>query len=117
MTVTEPSPPMQSSGRPTIPWAWYSDPSILALERERIFRCSGQYAGHLGELQGPGSYFPSATGPVPIVITLDADGRLRGFVNVCRRRGAIVASEARKRGTLQCPYHAWTYGLDGQLRA
>ena len=84
---------------------------------ERIFRCSWQYAGHLGELQGPGSYFASATGPVPIVITLDGDGALRGFVNVCRHRGAIVATDARKRGTLQCPYHAWTYGLDGCLRA
>ena len=59
---------------PTIPWSWYSDPAILAIELERIFRCSWQYAGHLGELQGPGSYFASATGPVPIVITLDADG-------------------------------------------
>jgi phenylpropionate dioxygenase-like ring-hydroxylating dioxygenase large terminal subunit len=104
-------------GRPTVPWSWYSDPAILALELERIFRRSWQYAGHLGELQGPGSYFASETGPVPIVITLGADGELRGFVNVCRHRGAIVARDARKRGTIQCPYHAWTYGLDGRLRA
>jgi choline monooxygenase len=100
-----------------VPWSWYSDPAILALEMERIFRRSWQYAGHLGELQGPGSYFASETGPVPIVITLDTDGELRGFVNVCRHRGAIVATDARKRGTIQCPYHAWTYGLDGRLRA
>src|SRR5262249_18707067 len=103
--------------RPTVPWSWYSDPAILALELERIFRCSWQYAGHLGELQGPGSYFASGTGPIPIVITLDEDQALRGFVNVCRPRGAIVATDARKRGTIQCPYHAWTYGLDGCLRA
>jgi len=107
----------QVGGRPTIPWSWYSDPSILALEIERIFRCSWQYAGHLGELQGPSSYFASETGPVPIVITLDADGKLRALVNVCRHRGALVAVGAGKRGTLQCPYHAWTYGLDGRLRA
>jgi choline monooxygenase len=87
------------------------------LEIERIFQRSWQYAGHLGELQGPGSYFASDTGPVPIMITLDGDGMLRGFVNVCRHRGAIVAVDARKRGTIQCPYHAWTYGLDGRLRA
>jgi phenylpropionate dioxygenase-like ring-hydroxylating dioxygenase large terminal subunit len=104
-------------GRPTVPWSWYSDPAILALEMEQIFRRSWQYVGHLGELQGPGSYFASETGPVPIVITLDADGELRGFVNVCRHRGALVATDARKRGTIQCPYHAWTYGLDGCLRA
>jgi choline monooxygenase len=113
MTLSE----TQVGGRPTVPWSWYSDPAILDLELERIFRRSWQYAGHLGELQGPGSYFPSATGPVPVVITLDGDGTLRGFVNVCRHRGAIVATDAAKRGTLQCPYHAWTYGLDGRLRA
>jgi phenylpropionate dioxygenase-like ring-hydroxylating dioxygenase large terminal subunit len=106
-----------TAGRPTVPWSWYSDPAILALELERIFHRSWQYAGHLGELQGPGSYFASETGPVPIVITLDTDGELRGFVNVCRHRGAIVATDARRRGTIQCPYHAWTYGLDGRLRA
>ncbi|HET8979484.1 MAG TPA: aromatic ring-hydroxylating dioxygenase subunit alpha [Solirubrobacteraceae bacterium] len=115
MTVTERS--AQTAGRPTTPWSWYADPAILELEMERIFRCSWQYAGHLGELPGPGSYFASATGPVPIVITLDGDGILRGFVNVCRHRGALIATDARRRGTLQCPYHAWTYGLDGALRA
>jgi choline monooxygenase len=107
----------QAAGRPTIPWSWYSDPAIMAAEMERIFRCSWQYAGHLGELQGPGSYFASDTGPVPIVITIDGDRALRAFVNVCRHRGAIVATGAAKRGTIQCPYHAWTYGLDGCLRA
>jgi choline monooxygenase len=115
MTITQ--PPTLVAGRPTVPWAWYSDPTILSVEMERIFRVSWQYAGHLGELQGPGSYFASSTGPLPIVITIDGEGTLRGFVNVCRHRGAIVATEARKRGTIQCPYHAWTYGLDGCLRA
>lgn len=114
MTITE--PPTQTPGRATLPWSWYSDPTILALEMERIFRCSWQYVGHLGELQGPGSYFPSDTGPIPIVITLDRDGVLRGFVNICRHRGAIVATGPARRGTLQCPYHAWTYDLDGGLR-
>jgi phenylpropionate dioxygenase-like ring-hydroxylating dioxygenase large terminal subunit len=107
----------QDAGRRTIPWAWYSDPTILALERERIFRHNWQYAGHLGELDGPGSYVASPTGPVPIVITLDRDGTLRGFINVCRHRGAVLACGSERRGTLQCPYHAWTYNLDGTLRA
>ncbi|HEX5195459.1 MAG TPA: aromatic ring-hydroxylating dioxygenase subunit alpha [Solirubrobacteraceae bacterium] len=109
--------PTQYAGRATIPWAWYSDPAILALEHERIFRSSWQYAGHLGQLDGPGSYFASDTGPVPIVVTLDRAGTLRGFINVCRHRGAVLACGAERRGTLQCPYHAWTYDLDGRLRA
>jgi choline monooxygenase len=111
------TPNTQTAGRRTPPWSWYTDPEILRREHERIFRRAWQYAGRVGELQGPGSYFASETGPVPIVITLDGDGALRGFVNVCRHRGAIVAADARRRGTLQCPYHAWTYGLDGCLRA
>lgn len=106
-----------AAGRPTVPWSWYSDPSILARETDRIFRRAWQYAAHLGELPGPGSYVASATGPVPVVLTHDGDGVLRGFVNVCRHRGAILATGAERRGTLQCPYHAWTYGLDGCLRA
>jgi choline monooxygenase len=105
------------SGRITSPWSWYSDPEILALELEQIFRREWQYAGHLGDLQGPGSYAVSPTGPVPILLTLDADGTLRGFINVCRHRGAVMATGAARRGTVQCPYHAWTYGLDGCLRA
>ncbi len=115
MTISDPE--TRTAGRPTVPWSWYSDPAILTAEMERIFRCSWQYVGHLDELQGPGSYFASETGPLPIVVTLDGEGTLRAFVNICRHRGAIVATGAVKRGTLQCPYHAWTYGLDGCLRA
>ena len=69
------------------------------------------------QLDGPGSFFPARAGGLPVVVTLDADGALRAFVNVCRHRGAIVASAPARRGTLHCPYHAWTYGLDGALRA
>ncbi|HEY6396559.1 MAG TPA: aromatic ring-hydroxylating dioxygenase subunit alpha [Solirubrobacteraceae bacterium] len=101
----------------TLPWSWYSDAEVAALERESIFHRAWQYIGHLGELQGPGSYFATHPGGVPVVITRDRDGALHGFLNVCRHRGTVVARGAQKRGTLQCPYHAWTYDLDGALRA
>jgi carnitine monooxygenase subunit len=107
----------QAGGLDTLPWAWYADPAILERERELIFRRSWQYVGHLGELDGPGSYFAGHAGGVPIVVTLDRDDRLRALINVCRHRGTVVATGAARRGTLQCPYHAWTYGLDGCLRA
>ena len=51
-----------------------------------------------------------------MVVTLDRDSQLRGFLNVCRHRGTVVVDEPQRRGTMQCPYHAWTYGLDGSLR-
>ena len=55
-------------------------------------------------------------GPIPIVVTRDREGVLRGFVNVCRHRASTIARGCGSRETLQCPYHAWTYGLDGSLR-
>jgi len=100
----------------TLPYGWYTDPEILRLERERIFRPAWQYAGHTGQLAQPG-YFASQVGQTPVVVTRDRDGVLRGFVNVCRHRGFTVAEGEQRRETLQCPYHAWTYGLDGKLRA
>jgi choline monooxygenase len=54
---------------------------------------------------------------MPVVVTRDRDGELRAFLNVCRHRGSEIVSGAGSRETLQCPYHAWTYGLDGTLRA
>ena len=101
----------------TNPWSWYEDPEIARLERERIFRRSWQYAGRYDELTAPGSFAATHAGGLPVVLTRDRDDALRAFANVCRHRGAVVATGAGERGTLQCPYHAWTYGLDGCLRA
>ena len=99
------------------PWSWYEDPGIARRERDRIFKRSWQYAGRREELTAPGSYAATHVGGLPVVLTRDRDDVLRAFANVCRHRGAIVATGAGERGTLQCPYHAWTYGLDGCLRA
>jgi phenylpropionate dioxygenase-like ring-hydroxylating dioxygenase large terminal subunit len=78
----------------TLPYRWYADASVAEAERDAIFRRTWQYAGHLGELDGPGSLFPTHAGGVPVVVTLDRDGALRAFVNVCRHRGAATSSRA-----------------------
>lgn len=101
----------------TIPYDWYVDPAVARLEQERIFRRSWQYAAHTGELEEPGSFVSSRAGDVPVVIVRDRDNELRAFVNVCRHRGYLLCDGAGKRETLQCPYHAWTYDLDGSLRS
>jgi phenylpropionate dioxygenase-like ring-hydroxylating dioxygenase large terminal subunit len=98
------------------PWSWYEDPEIARRERDRIFRRSWQYAGRRDELTAPGSFAATHVGGLPVVLTRDRDDVLRAFANVCRHRGAVVAHGAGERGTLQCPYHAWTYGLEGCLR-
>ena len=101
----------------TLPAAWYSDPEIFRAERERIFLREWQYAGHADRVADPGGYLTCAAGEVPIVVVRGRDGVLRAFVNVCRHRGHLVAEGSGRRETLQCPYHAWTYDLDGSLRA
>jgi choline monooxygenase len=99
----------------TLPADWYTDPAVLSLEQERIFSRSWQYAGRAALVAEPGCFFATRAGHVPCVVVRGQDGILRAFVNVCRHRGHIVASEAGCRKTLQCPYHAWTYDLDGSL--
>jgi choline monooxygenase len=101
----------------TLPASWYSDPEILRLEEQRIFGRSWHYAGPIEQVAEPGSFFTCRAGATPIVVVRGRDGRLRALVNVCRHRGHEVASGCGRRETLQCPYHAWTYDLDGSLRA
>src|SRR6266700_1520394 len=98
-------------------WWAYSDPELTARERERIFARAWQYVGHLGELGDGAGYLAARVGDIPIVVTRDREGQLRAFLNVCRHRGSVLATGAAARETLQCPYHAWTYGLDGALKA
>jgi nitrite reductase/ring-hydroxylating ferredoxin subunit len=100
----------------TLPASWYSDETVLQLERKRIFAAAWQYAGPAELVAEPGSFFASVAGHIPVVGTRAQDGELRGFVNVCRHRGHVVAQGTGCRATLQCPYHAWTYELDGTLR-
>lgn len=101
----------------TLPWDWYVDPGVLRLEQERLFRRSWQYAARLDQVAEPGQFVATRVGDVPVVLVRDQERRLRGFVNVCRHRGALVCEGEGIRETLQCPYHAWTYGLDGSLHA
>jgi phenylpropionate dioxygenase-like ring-hydroxylating dioxygenase large terminal subunit len=101
----------------TLPYSWYTDPDVLRREQERIFRDAWQYAGHTGELPEPGTFTTARAGRTPIVLTRARDGEIRAFLNVCRHRGFPLAEGSGARETLQCPYHAWTYGLDGTLRA
>jgi choline monooxygenase len=101
----------------TLPWDWYTDPETLRREQERIFRSAWAYAGHRGQLAEPGSFFTTTVGMTPLVVTRTRDDELRAFLNVCRHRGHPVAQGEGRRATLQCAYHAWTYGLDGSLQA
>jgi phenylpropionate dioxygenase-like ring-hydroxylating dioxygenase large terminal subunit len=99
----------------SLPASWYTDPAIVDLERERIFRHHWQYLGRVAQVAKVGDYFTELVGDLPVVVVRSEEG-LRGFVNVCRHRRHEVMSGAGNRKILQCPYHAWTYELNGHLR-
>ena len=101
----------------TLPWSWYSDPDVLRREQERVFRRGWHYAGPAEQVAQPGAYLTCEAGDVPVVVVRGRDERLRSFLNVCRHRGSILVQGSGRRETLQCGYHAWTYDLDGRLRA
>ena len=101
----------------TLPYAWYADPAVLRVEQERIFARSWQYAARADQVAEPGGMTPAWAGTLPIVLVRGRDGELRGFVNVCRHRGHVLCEADARRETIQCPYHAWTYDLDGTLRS
>jgi choline monooxygenase len=101
----------------TLAWDAYVSPDTLRLEQERIFRRAWHYAGPAAWVEEPGDRFPCRAGDAPVAVVRGRDGALRAFLNVCRHRGAEIVTERGRRETLQCPYHAWTYELDGRLRA
>ena len=102
----------------TIPAEWYIDDRVLDLERRTVFSRSWQVAARLDQVQEAGSFVTcELPAGEPIVIVRGTDLVLRAFFNVCRHHAAAVATEAC--GTarvLRCPYHGWTYGLDGALK-
>jgi choline monooxygenase len=101
-----------------LPAEWYRDERIFELERERIFGRTWQYAGRADLAAAPGDFFKCTVAGVPIVILRDEEGTLRGYVNVCRHRACeVVQEDSGSARFLRCPYHAWTYGLDGTLKA
>ena len=100
-----------------ISWDWYRDPRVLTVEEERLFRPSWQYAGPLERLARPGDQVTAWLCRTPVLLVRGADGELRGFLNVCRHRGSLIAQDDGNAPRLRCPYHAWTYDLDGTLRS
>ena len=103
--------------RSVISWDWYRDPRVLAVEERRLFRPSWQYVGPLECLRRPGDHIVGQVSRVPVLVVRGGDGGLRGFLNVCRHRGSLVAAADGNAPRLRCPYHAWTYNLDGTLRS
>jgi glycine betaine catabolism A len=101
-----------------LPGEFYREPAIHALELNLIFYKEWLFAAHTAELRETGGFLTLQVGDFPILLTRDRDGRIHAFVNSCRHRGARVCQEAHGIvPKLVCPYHQWTYELDGRLFA
>ncbi|MFQ3200557.1 MAG: nitrite reductase/ring-hydroxylating ferredoxin subunit [Zhongshania sp.] len=94
----------------------YADESVAAREWEILFQEHPQILGMSGDLPESGSYFTSDELGMPIICTRDSAGKFHAFINSCRHRGAQLTDECRgTKARLVCPFHAWTYTLDGRL--
>lgn len=105
--------------QPTLPGSTYVDPGYFAREQEVILEQEWICASRVGDLPKPGSFERVQVGRESVLVVRGRDMQLRAFLNICRHRGAMLCTE--ESGTaprkFQCPYHAWTYGLDGKLIA
>jgi Rieske 2Fe-2S family protein len=100
-----------------LPQPFYTDADVFALDVEAIFDASWLMIGFSTELPKPGNYLAMTIGRTPIVILRDRTGNIRGFFNSCRHRGAQICPDGAGRAAkLVCPYHQWTYELDGRLQ-
>ena len=101
--------------RPTLAGADYTSDAVYDQERERVWWGDWVCVGRSEDLPVPGDYVVRDLAGDSIFITRNVDGALRAFYNVCRHRGMKVVGQACNSRTLSCPYHRWTYGLDGKL--
>lgn len=95
----------------------YRDVAIFDDEIERIFYKSWIWVAHASEIPGPNDFVTTHIGPQPVIVNRDKAGTVRVMVNRCRHRAATVCEKRRGNSPgFVCPYHAWTYGVDGKLK-
>ncbi|HKR59390.1 MAG TPA: Rieske (2Fe-2S) protein, partial [Pyrinomonadaceae bacterium] len=111
----DPDAPLENAS--TIPSSWYTDTRLYELEQETVFSRSWQLAARVDQLRDPGQYVTCEIGNEPIVTVCGNDRQVRGFFNVCRHHAAAVMTDpAGTAPHLRCPYHGWTYSLEGALK-
>ena len=100
-----------------LPGRYFTDREIFRRIKENIFFHAWQYACHAGQVAAAGDYFAFSIFDQDVFVIRDQDGELRAFYNVCRHRGHKLLEGSGNRKTIVCPYHAWSYALNGHLRA
>jgi len=111
----DPTRPLEEAW--TIPASWYVDSRIADLERRTVFSGGWQMIARADQVAAPGQFVTAEIAGEPVIAVRGNDGALRAFYNVCRHHGAAVATEPEgKTHLLRCPYHGWTYSLEGSLK-
>jgi Rieske 2Fe-2S family protein len=105
-----------ADGAKTLPQRYFVSPEVFAQEQDRIFSKQWVLVGHQSQLAEAGDYFITEVATESLIIVRDKGGEVHGFYNVCRHRGTRLREDRNGHlSAIQCPYHAWTYGLDGRL--
>ncbi|KAK1434804.1 hypothetical protein QVD17_00558 [Tagetes erecta] len=108
-----PNIPIQQALTP--PSSWYTSPDFLSLEFHHVFFKGWQAVGCMEQVQEANSFFTGRLGNIEYVVCRDENGVLRAFHNVCRHHASLLAFGSGKGTCFTCPYHGWTYGLNGSL--
>ncbi len=95
----------------------YTDQQWAAVEMQAIFARTWQWVCHVEKLRQPGNYVSATVAGMPVAVVRDRSDGLRAFFNVCKHRAHELLAGSGTTRNIVCPYHAWTYGLDGQLKA
>ena len=109
---------MASGGKTTLPARYYTDPELYHKEMERFYFRRWIHAGRSERLAKPGDYLLFELNDESVIVARGAARTLQAFYNVCRHRGTRMCAEAQGSfpgGRIRCPYHGWSYGLDGKL--
>ncbi|MDE2305569.1 MAG: Rieske 2Fe-2S domain-containing protein [Gammaproteobacteria bacterium] len=97
----------------------YIDPEVFELEMQRLWRRAWLYVGHDSQIPEPGDYYTTTLAREPVIMMRGQDKQVRVLMNRCAHKGAQLVSATHghcEGGLLRCPYHGWTYRLDGSLR-
>jgi len=116
--MKDPAPALGEGERGGLPWWTYFNAELLEVEKEELFRRSWQLVGHVSDIPEPGDYMTLDVVGERALAIRGKDGVVRCFHNVCRHRGSRVvkAERGRCQAAIVCPFHGWSYNLDGRLR-
>ena len=101
----------------TLDAKYYTDPDIFRIEKQSLFATTWQFAGHVSQLKEPGDYFAFEIADQSLFCVLNSHSEIRTFFNVCQHRAHQLVKGFGNANQIVCPYHSWTYTLDGRLRS